>query len=390
MKIPEGYKQTEVGVIPEDWEVMKLKQFATLINGRAFKQTELLQNGKYEVLRVGNFFTSNKWYYSDLELTSEYYVEFGDLMYAWSASFGPQFWKGKKCIYHYHIWKVSVKSNSNKYFLFHLFEFDKSRLLNQTQGGTMFHLTKSGMEAREFPVPPLPEQTAIANALSDMDALIAQTERLIEKKKAIKQGVMQELLQPKEGWVTKKLGEVAEVVGGGTPSTNVSSYWNGEIEWFTPTEVGHTKYLTQSKRKITKAGQTASSAKILPKGSILLTTRAGIGDLGILQVEACTNQGFQSLIAKQGYENEFLYYLVSTKKSDLLQNASGSTFLEISPQKLKSIELSLPDFMEQIRISKILAEIDKLILLAETKLQKLKLQKQGMMQALLTGKIRLV
>jgi type I restriction enzyme S subunit len=410
MVVEKGYKQTEVGVIPEDWQLLKILEIAEfkkeLFDDGDWIESEYIVNKGIRLIQTGNIGIGkylekgNKKYISHSSFIKLKCKELrlGDLLICRLAE--PA---GRACILkniedQKIITSVDVsifRPDEHKYNREFLNQFFTSKQwlesVSENSGGTTHKRISRGTLGKLFaPIPPLPEQTAIANALSDMDALIAQTEKFIEKKKAIKQGVMQELLKPKEGWVTKKLGEVAEVVGGGTPSTNVSSYWNGEIEWFTPTEVGHTKYLTQSKRKITKAGQSASSAKILPKGSILLTTRAGIGDLGILQVEACTNQGFQSLIAKQGYENEFLYYLVSTKKSDLLQNASGSTFLEISPQKLKSIELSVPDFMEQIRISKILAEIDKLIVLAETKLQKLKLQKQGMMQALLTGIIRLI
>ena len=129
---------------------------------------------------------------------------------------------------------------------------------------------------------------------------------------------------------------------------------------------------------------------MLPVGTILLTTRAGIGDLSILMMEGCTNQGFQSLIAKEGYFNEYLYYLMQTMKNVLIQNASGSTFLEISPNKIKQIEISIPSFEEQTRIATILSDMDAEITALETKLEKYKKVKLGMMQNLLTGKIRLV
>src|SRR5690606_9977816 len=127
-------------------------------------------------------------------------------------------------------------------------------------------------------------------------ALICSLEKLIAKKRMIKQGAMQKLLRPKEGWEVKKLGEVAEIVGGGTPSSFISTYWNGTINWLTPTEIGESKYTYESVRKITNDGLINCSARMLPIGTILLTTRAGIGDLSILMCEGCTNQGFQSLI----------------------------------------------------------------------------------------------
>ena len=106
--------------------------------------------------------------------------------------------------------------------------------------------------------------------------------------------------------MVKKLGDIAEIIGGGTPSTFISQYWNGTINWFTPTEIGTEKYTSESIRKITKEGLSSCSARILPVGAILLTTRAGIGDASILTFEGCTNQGFQSLVAKQGYSHEYL------------------------------------------------------------------------------------
>lgn len=189
-----------------------------------------------------------------------------------------------------------------------------------------------------------------------------------------------------EDWQVKRIDQVASVIGGGTPSTRVNIFWEGTINWFTPTEVGYGKYLLESKRKLTIDGLKNSSANILPLGTILLTSRAGIGDLGILNIEAATNQGFQSLIANANISNEFLYYLILTKKNELLQNASGSTFLEISPSKVKCIKIILPPLSEQIAIATALSNIDELIALTEKLIDKKKAIKQGVMQELLKPK----
>jgi len=188
-----------------------------------------------------------------------------------------------------------------------------------------------------------------------------------------------------EDWSTLTIEEVANVIAGGTPSTSISSYWNGDIEWFTPTEISGAKYSSESVRKISKAGFNNCSAQILPKGAILMTTRASIGDLSILLNEACTNQGFQSLISKKDVDNEFLYYLMQTKESELLKNASGSTFLEISPTKIKAIRLPFPPTLtEQKAIATALSDADKLISSLELLITKKKAIKQGAMQRLLT------
>ncbi|WP_101022990.1 restriction endonuclease subunit S [Helicobacter pylori] len=159
-------------------------------------------------------------------------------------------------------------------------------------------------------------------------------------------------------WQRVRLGDIAEIIGGGTPSTQVTSFWNGSINWFTPTEIGITKYVHKSQRTITPLGLKKSSAKLLPIGTILLTSRASIGNCAILKVVATTNQGFQSLIPLEKINNEFLYYLMLTLKNKLLELASGSTFLEVSPNKIKNLLIPLPPLNEQIAIANILSDVD--------------------------------
>ncbi len=160
-------------------------------------------------------------------------------------------------------------------------------------------------------------------------------------------------------WQRVRLGDIAEIIGGGTPSTQITSFWNGSINWFTPTEIGITKYVYKSQRTITPLGLKKSSAKLLPIGTILLTSRASIGDCAILKVVATTNQGFQSLIPLEKINNEFLYYLMLTLKNKLLKLASGSTFLEVSPNKIKNLLIPLPPLDEQIAIANILSTLDR-------------------------------
>ena len=190
-------------------------------------------------------------------------------------------------------------------------------------------------------------------------------------------------------WMVKPIGEVAEVVGGGTPSTQVPKYWGGDINWLTPTEVGSGKYVSDSNRKLTNSGLQNSSASMLPKGTILLTSRAGIGDLGILESPACTNQGFQSLICSDNVDHEFLYYVMLTKRSELERKGSGSTFLEITPSEVKSLLIALPGLKEQYMISEVLSDSDSQIHNLEKLISKKRDIKQGTMQELLTGKTRL-
>ncbi len=186
-------------------------------------------------------------------------------------------------------------------------------------------------------------------------------------------------------WEEKTIDDISNVTGGSTPNTNDSSFWNGDINWFTPTEIGKTKYVFQSKRKITEKGLSSSSAKLLPKGTVLLTSRAGIGDCAILQSESATNQGFQSLIPLSNIDSEFLYYLTLTLKDKFLRKASGSTFLEISPNNVRNTEVLIPidkDKKEQKKIANCLISIDNLIIASSKKVEALKKHKKGLMQQL--------
>lgn len=167
------------------------------------------------------------------------------------------------------------------------------------------------------------------------------------------------------------MGEVAEIVGGGTPSTNISEYWNGNINWYSPTEIGSQTFVNSSKKKITELGLKESSAKLLPgKKTILFTSRAGIGDMAIMNTDGSTNQGFQSWIVKPDITDiYFLYSLGGNLKKQALRKASGSTFLEISNSEVKKLSLYLPDFKEQTIIGKIIQLIDKIITLQQRKVK---------------------
>ena len=176
------------------WNSKKLGEIAKFINGRAFKQSELLNKGKYPVLRVGNFYTNDKWFYSDLNLNKNKYADKGDLLYTWSATFGPHIWKGSKVIFHYHIWKIDFDpSTVNKTFLFYFLEADKENLLTNSNGSTMIHITKSNMENKIINLPQFSIQQNIGTFLSNLDYLINQvkikSKQLIQLKRFLLQNM---------------------------------------------------------------------------------------------------------------------------------------------------------------------------------------------------------
>lgn len=194
-----------------------------------------------------------------------------------------------------------------------------------------------------------------------------------------------------EDWEIKYLSDFGKIQSGGTPSTTMEEYWGGNIAWCTPSDITSTptKYINVTERTITEAGLNNSAATVMPAGSILLCTRATIGELKINSIPMATNQGFKNITVNNSGNAEFLYYLLQTKKSRMLDLAIGSTFLEISKTALSKILLQIPMRDEQNKIADALSDMDNLVVVLEKQIAKKKAIKQGAMQELLTGKRRL-
>ena len=180
-------------------------------------------------------------------------------------------------------------------------------------------------------------------------------------------------------WETKSINDLADVIGGGTPDTTVKSYWDGGIQWFTPSEIGKNKFVDASLRTITEEGLNNSSAKLLPPNTILLSSRATIGECSLSLRECATNQGFQSLVSKK-CNVDFLYYLIQTKKKDLIRKSCGSTFLEISANEVRKIQVSVPSDVEQQKIAGLLSLIDKRIATQNKVIEDLKKLKSAIIE----------
>lgn len=177
------------------------------------------------------------------------------------------------------------------------------------------------------------------------------------------------MLKFTHSWEQRKLGDVASIVGGGTPSTSVSKYWNGDINWFSPAELGDENYVFESKNKISKEGLDNSSAKILPIGTVLFTSRAGIGKTSILAEKACTNQGFQFIVPFENVINTyFIYSCTPWLKKYGETKGAGSTFVEVSGKQMSDMPLMLPSqFAEQTMIARFFESLDFLITLHQRK-----------------------
>jgi type I restriction enzyme, S subunit len=278
---------------------------------------------------------------------------------------------------------------------------DQGQLTNYVTQTSIAHLPREKFMEVPMPVPPLPEQRAIATALSDVDGLLGALDRLIAKKRDLKQAAMQQLLTGqtrlpgfKGTWETKRLNELADIRSGGTPSTSEARFWDGDVPWCTPTDItalNGQKYIRETNRTISQDGLKASSAEMIPAYSVIMTSRATIGECAVNIIPVSTNQGFKNFVPFATTDVDFLYYLLGTQKQGFISLCGGSTFLEIGKTQLSTYEVSLPAAKdEQTAIATVLSDMDQELAALERRRDKTRALKQGMMQELLTGRTRLV
>ena len=194
-----------------------------------------------------------------------------------------------------------------------------------------------------------------------------------------------------EGWRRVSVGDIGKIVSGGTPDSTNPAYWDGDIPWATQTDITNltSRYISSTARRITESGLKSSSAKLVPPGSVLVCTRATIGELAIASEPVCTNQGFKNLITNPEYDNEFVFYLLSFFKNILVRYASGSTFLELTKRDFERLVFVVPPLPEQRKIAKILSTWDQAIETIERLIANTQTQKKVLMQKLLSGAVRL-
>ncbi len=258
--------------------------------------------------------------------------------------------------------------------------------LNTVQGTSIKGITKDELLAKTISVPVYSEQKQIGSFFAQLDTLITLHQRKYEKLVNIKKSMLDKMFPPNgasvpeirfkgftDPWEQRKLGDVADIVGGGTPSTNNPNYWDGDIDWYAPAEIAGQIYFDSSQRKITEQGYENSSAKMLPPGTVLFTSRAGIGKTAILSKKGCTNQGFQSIVP---HNDELDSYFVFSRTDELKQYGelvgAGSTFVEVSGKQMAAMNLKMPTTIEeQQTIGRFFKRLDTLITLHQRKLEKL-------------------
>ena len=279
-----------------------------------------------------------------------------------------------------------------------------NQILPYITGIKVSSISKGAISETLILVPPFDEQEKIVQTLNEVQLLMTAETKVVNKIKFVKNGCLSKMFPQKDdpvpemrlpgftaAWEQRKLSEVAEIVGGGTPSTNIPEYWDGDIDWYAPAEINDQIYVDGSERKITELGLEKSSAKILPADkTVLFTSRAGIGKTAILRRSGATNQGFQSMVLSDETNPYFVYSMSKFIKEEAERVASGSTFAEVSGKMLGNLAFMFPTKKEQDKMGEYFSNLDHLITLHQRKCDKYSNIKKGMMNDLLTGKIRLV
>lgn len=263
------------------------------------------------------------------------------------------------------------------------------------QGTSIKGITKDELLKKSMMVPISNiEQSKIGAFFKSLDNLITLHQRELTTLKQTKQGFLQKMF-PREGetvpevrfpgftdaWEQRELGAIADIIGGGTPSTSIKEYWDGEIDWYSPVEIGEQIYVNSSQKKITTLGLQKSSAKILPIGTILFTSRAGIGNTAILAKEGATNQGFQSIVPhKDQLDSYFIYSRTHELKLYGETNGAGSTFAEVTGKQMSKMPILIPSIEEQKEVGSFFAQLDHLITLHQRELDALKETKRAFLQ----------
>lgn len=324
-----------------------------VLNGRAYKQNELLSSGKYPILRVGNFFSSDRWYYSDMELPENKYCDYEDLLFAWSASFGPKIWDGGKVIYHYHIWKLIPNDDvADKFYLYYWLQHSVNRLTAGTHGSVMAHMTKGDMENQSIELPSLQTQKKISSILRTIDEKIHNNEAINNNLEQQAQAIFKAWFvdfEPFGGelpndWKHTKLGTSCNCVLGGTPSRNKIEYWNGTIPWINSGEVNKFRIIKPSET-ITNLGLEKSATKLLPtKTTVLAITGATLGQVSLLEIDACANQSVVGIIPNDNLPYEYIYPLIKQNIAELVSNQTGGAQQHINKQNVENLDIVIPPY----------------------------------------------
>jgi type I restriction enzyme S subunit len=398
-------------VVPADWKEVRLGEHAAFFKGNGLSKSQLIDDGPQQCVHYGELFTH---YGPVIETVTSKCVEFegsfrslaGDVLMPGSdvtprGLATASAIKVSDVVLGGDVIVIRTKPNSlHGPFLSNFIRMSKGHVLRLVKGSTVYHIHAKDLADFEVLVPPLKEQEAIAEVLSDADAAIETLDALIAKKRDVKQATMQQVLTGRTrlpgftaDWKEVSIGSFTGCKAGGTPSTSIPAYWGGDIRWMSSGEL-NLKRVREVSGRITQAGIENSSAQFFPADSVLIglagqgKTR---GTAAINLVGLTTNQSIAAILPSASHDSKFLFYVMETKYKelrDLSDGGGGRGGLNLTI--IKDIRVTVPELGEQEKVSEILWSMDDELDALSEQVLKLRMVKEGMMQDLLTGKVRLV
>ena len=391
----------------EEWEKRKYEDIGNCFQGGNLGYSDLDKEGKYKCILYGDLYTRYDAIIENVKRRTNKkgnLVLKNDILFPQSTTvdamslISPACMNDKKAytsgVFIIRPHRNIIDGNFVSYYSKGNIE-QRRKLSKNAQGLTIVHLYYNSIKNEKIMTPKYKEQIRISECFKQLDNLITLHQRKYDKYKKIKNALLEKMF-PKKGskipeirfkgftdnWEQRELGEISDIVGGGTPNTNITDYWDGDINWYTPAEIGKQIYTSCSERKISKLGYKNSSAKMLPINTILFTSRAGIGKTAILLTKACTNQGFQSIIPDK---NKLNYYFIFSRTNELKKYGetvgSGSTFVEVSKKQMENMKLMIPTTItEQKIIGQYFSNLDNLITLHQDICEKLKNIKKALLE----------
>ena len=408
------FKETEIGRIPAHWNVVKQKNVACFINGRAYKHDEFRTEGT-PLIRIQNLTGTKKFVYSDLILEQEKYIEKGDLVYAWSATFGSYIWNGPRAIFHYHIWKIICdEKKMDKVFFYFKLKQISNQIRNQGTGSIMDHITKELMENYLISLPSLNEQKIISKTLFDLDKNIQNLQNQNKILEQIAQAIFKswfvdfdgvtefedsELGKIPKGWSVKPLSEIMTLITKGTTPTQkeIKSCINNEnyVNYLRVQSIGDDDDIDFKKLLVIPESIHSNSLKrsILQKDDIIYTIAGTIGRISIVEsnlLPCNTNQAIAILRLKNSTLKNFVFYYMKQKmyRDKLHKNIVHAVQANLSLGMISNSKIILPP---NYILEKLLLHIDKIsqqLKCNRNMIQSLTKTRDALLPKLMSGEIR--
>ena len=384
----------------DEWLDSTIGRHISLLNGRAYKQEELLDEGKYKVLRVGNFNTNSKWYYSNLELEENKYVNKGDLLYLWATNFGPEIWTEEKAIYHYHIWKLEFdRTEINQDYLNIWLESDKNKIQQNTNGSTMVHITKTMMEERGISLPNFNEQSAIGSLFRTLDDLLASYKDNLTNYQSLKATMLSKMF-PKAGqtvpeirldgfegeWKFIKLAEaILEAYQGINTASDKVEYSISGIPILQAKHITNGQINYRDTRYLDMEIYEHYISKYMPKkGEILFANIGTIGPSVLVDSDKMFLIAWNILkiSIKDNYSPVFIKIILSLLDSKHIfeRITTGNATKFINKDEIMDIRISVPSLEEQQAIGAYFSNLDNLIAAHQEKIMQLETLKKKLLQ----------